>query len=85
MFPTPAPVAQLTLLALIAAQHAAFPPASLSQPPASPAAQPAPFAADWEEKEAYTLLKLSSHACFVESSGNKIKGLIPDLELILQM
>ena len=80
VFPRP-PMAQLPPQALTAVQPAALLPAALSHLLAPPADQPAPFAADWEEKDAYTLLKLSSRARFVETSGNKIRGCIADLEL----
>ena len=85
VFPRLPPVAQLPPQALTTVQPAALPPAALSQLPTFPATKPAPFAADWEEKDAYTLLKLSSRARFVESSGNKIRGFIADLELFLRM
>ena len=75
-------VVQLPPQSLTVAQPAALLPAVLSQLPTSPVA---PFAADWEEKDAYTLLKLSSRARFVESSGNNIIGFIADLELLQQM
>ena len=84
MIPAHPPVAQLPLQALNAPQLVALPPSAMSQLPAPFAAQPASFAADWEENDAYTLLKLSSRSLFVESSGNKIRGFIADLELFLQ-
>ena len=82
VFAAPSSVAQHPPQALNATQPAALPPAALSQLPTLPVA---PFAADWEEKDAYTLLKLSGRARFVETSGNKIRGFIADLELFLQM
>ena len=47
--------------------------------------QPVAFAADWDEKDSSALLKLSSRARFLESSDNKIRSFIADLELFLQM
>ena len=85
VFPTHSAVAQLPPQLPNAAQPAALPQTALWQLPTPPAAQPAPFTADWEGKDAYTLLKLSSRARFVESSVNKIRGFIADLELFLQM
>ena len=43
------------------------------------------FAADWDEQDSDTLLKLSSSARYVEASGNKIRGFVANLELYLQM
>ena len=78
VFPAPPPVAQLSPQAITAVQLAARPPAKLSQLPTPTAAQPASFAADWIEKNAYRLLKLSGRARFVESSNNKIREFIAD-------
>ena len=85
VFPTPLPFTEQPLQALSAAQLASLPPTALSQLPTPLAKQIASFAADWEEKDAYTLLKLSSRARFAESSRNKITKFISDLELFLQM
>ena len=43
------------------------------------------FAADRDEKDCSALLKLSSRARFLKSSGNKIRYFITDLDLFLQM
>ena len=48
-------------------------------------AQSAELAADWDNKDTNTLLKLSSRARFSEASCNKIKGFVADLELYLRM
>ena len=40
---------------------------------------------DWDDKDANTLLKLSSRALFTEASGSKIRGFVSDLKLYLQM
>ena len=48
-------------------------------------AQSTELAADWDEKDANTLLKLSSRSRFCESAGNKIKGFVSDLEMDLHM
>ena len=42
-------------------------------------AQSAELASDWDEKDANTLLKLSSRSRFCESAGNKIKEFVADL------
>ena len=53
---------------------------------ATPAgAQPGAFAADSDKKDANALLKLASRARFCESTGNKIRGFVADLELYLRM
>ena len=53
---------------------------------ATPAkAQPGALAADWNKKDANELLKLANCARFCESTGNKIKGFVADLELYLRM
>ena len=61
------------------------PPAVFTQFAAPAGAHPAAFAADWDEKDLYTLLKLSCRPRFIEVSGNQIRGFIADLELYLQM
>ena len=81
-------------LPLTVASPAALVPSSQSIAPSctfpaktriSATAQPAAFAANWDENNSTTLLKLSSRARFNEASGNKIRGYIADLELYLQM
>ena len=61
-------------------------PLAMGAQPALPVgAQSAELAADWDEKDANTLLKFSSRPRFYESAGNKIKGFVVDLELYLRM
>ena len=61
-------------------------PLAMGAQPALPVgAQSAELAADWDEKDANTLLKLSSRPRFCESAGNKIKGFVADLELYLRL
>ena len=48
-------------------------------------AESAELAADWDDKNTSTLLKLSSRARFSEASGNKIMGFGADLELYLRV
>ena len=48
-------------------------------------AQPGAVAADLDDKNTNTLLKLASRAPFCELAGNKIKGFVADLELYLRM
>ena len=53
---------------------------------ATPArAQPGALAADWDDKDTNTLLKLASRARFCKSAGNKIRGFVADIELYLRM
>ena len=53
---------------------------------ATPAgAQPGALAADWDDKDINTLLKLASRARFSELTGNTIRGFVADLELYLRM
>ena len=48
-------------------------------------AESSELAADWDDKDTSTLLKLSSRARFGKVLGNKIKGFVADLELYLRM
>ena len=48
-------------------------------------AQSAELAADWDDKNTNTLLKLSSRARYSEASGHKIKEFVADLELYFRM
>ena len=48
-------------------------------------AESSELAADWDDEDTSTLLKLSSRARFSEPSGNKIMGFVADLELYLRM
>ena len=48
-------------------------------------AQPGALAADWDDKDTNTLLKLASRARFCELAGNKIRGFVADFELYLRM
>ena len=48
-------------------------------------AQPGALAADWDDKDTNTLLKLASRPRFCELTGNKIRGFVADLELYLRM
>ena len=61
-------------------------PLAIGAQPALPVwAQSAELAADWDEKDANTLLKFSSRPRFCESAGNKIKGFVAELKLYLRM
>ena len=79
------PFAQPTLASLVAAQPAALSPAVFPQPVAAVSAQPIDLAADWDEKDAYMLVKQSSRPRFTEASGSKIQGFIADIELFLRL
>lgn len=60
-------------------------PAAFAQSFAPSAAQPADVAADWNEKDLYTVLQFISSSRLIETYSNKIRGFIVDLELNLQM
>ena len=47
--------------------------------------QSVPLAADWDEEDRNTLMAFNRRPLFLETSGNKIRSFIADLELYLQM
>ena len=79
------PLQQYTSAPIVQFPDTVVAPALPLQPAAHSVAQPAAFAADLDEKNSYTMLKLSNLARFTEASNNKIRRFIADLEYYLQM
>ena len=74
--------APISLTVIAPSTRAQFVPVPLALPTLM---QSIPLAADWDEEARNTLMTLSRRPRFLETSGNKIRGFIADLELYLQM